>query len=513
MMNQIIIKSTLSNYILLILKIILSLALVRIMFLGISNEEYGFWALLWTIFGYSLLLDFGFGTAIQKATSQSHATKNWDDYNSIISTVFLSYVVLSIVILISTIVIGQNLEQIFVFQNYDIEYYETVFYIFGIGTCVVFPFGFFREVLRGLQKISIRNNIDIVFLILNFLLLSGSIYFKLSLIHMAIFAIIIQFCTNIVMGYYVYKSIPNLKISVSLFNKQKVKELMGFSFFAYIVMFSNVIIFRTDQLVISIFSTVALVGFYQIVSRISEIFRQLSTQIHDILGPISASLFVTNNHNQLGNILFTTNRVVGFIATMILIPSILFIDELLLFWLKIENELVTNTAIVLLVSMYILVFLRSSSVQVLLMCEKHKQLTYIAIIESILNLALSIYLVKNYSILGVAIGTLIPNLFLAIVYNIPAACQFSNVSIFNYTKNVIFKTLFTGILTFSVVDYFLVNVEIDSILELFYYSSISMLLFIIVYYFFALNKIEKRQILSFIISIFKNKITIYKKVL
>ena len=41
-------------------KILFSLALVRIMFLGISNEEYGFWALLWTIFGYSLLLDFGY---------------------------------------------------------------------------------------------------------------------------------------------------------------------------------------------------------------------------------------------------------------------------------------------------------------------------------------------------------------------------------------------------------------------------------------------------------------------
>jgi len=512
-MKQAIIKSTLSNYILLILKILFSLALVRIMFLGISNEEYGFWALLWTIFGYSLLLDFGFGTAIQKATSESHATNNWDDYNDIVSTIFFSYTLLSVVILISTFVIGQNLEQIFVFKNYDIDYYKTVFYIFGIGTSLVFPFGFFREVLRGLQKISIRNNIDIVFLVLNFVLLSGSVYFNLSLIYMAAFAIIIQFFTNVVMGYYVYKNVPGLKISLSLFNKQKVKELIGFSFFAYIVMFSNVIIFRTDQLVISIFSTVALVGFYQVVSRISDIFRQLSTQIHDILGPISASLFITNNHDKLGNILFTTNRVVGFISTMILIPSILFIDELLFFWLKIDNEMVTNTAMVLLLSMYILVFLRSSSVQVLLMCNKHKQLTYVAIIESILNLALSIYLVKNYSILGVAIGTLIPNLFLAIVYNIPVACQFSKVSIFSYTKNIIFKTAFAGLVTFLSMDYLLLDIKIDSIFALFYYGFITMIFFIVVYFIAALNIIERKQILSFVISKFKHKITIYKKVL
>lgn len=512
-MTQLIIKSTISNYILLVLKIVFSLALVRIMFLGISNEEYGFWALLWTIFGYSLLLDFGFGTAIQKATSQSNATKNWDDYNNIVSTIFFSYVLLSIVILISTVVIAQNLEEIFVFESYDIEYYKTVFYIFGIGTSLVFPFGFFREVLRGLQKITIRNNIDIIFLVLNFLLLSGAVYMELSLIHMATFAIIIQFFTNVAMGYYVYKNVPNLKISVSLFKTQKVKELIGFSFFAYIVMFSNLIIFRTDQLIISIFSTVALVGFYQVVSRISEIFRQLSTQIHDILGPISASLFITNNHDELGNILFTTNRVVGFIATMILIPSILFIDELLFFWLKIDSTVVTDTAIVLLVSMYILVFLRSSSVQVLLMCDKHKQLTYIAIIESILNLVLSIYLVKNYSILGVAIGTLIPNLFLAIVYNIPVACRFSKVNIFYYIKNVILKTILIGLFVFFSMNYLLIDIKIDSIFELFFYGFITMISFVIIYFVFALNKIEQKKILSFFTSRFINKKTIYKKLL
>lgn len=505
-MEQSIIKSTVSNYILLLLKIVFSLALVRIMFLGISNEEYGFWALLWTIFGYSLLLDFGFGTAIQKATSESKATKNWDEYNSIVSTIFFSYTFLSVFILAVTIIMGQNLDKIFVFENKDAEYYKTVFYIFGIGTSLVFPFGFFREVLRGLQKISVRNHIDIVFLVLNFLLLSGSIYLKLSLIYMAIFALLIQLLTNIVMGYYVYKNIPHLKISVSLFKKQKIKELMGFSFFAYIVMFSNVIIFRTDQLVISLFSTVALVGFYQVVSRISEIYRQFSTQIHDIIGPISASLFITNNHDKLGNVLLTTNKVVGFISTMILIPSLLFIDELLYFWLEINNEMVTNTAIVLFLSMYILVFLRSSSVQVLLMCNKHKQLTFVAIIESILNLLLSIYLIKTYSILGVAIGTLIPNLLLAIVYNIPAACKFSKVSIFYYVKTVLLKILFLAALVFFSLYFIMEDIQISSIYELLMYGFLSMMLFCTLYYLVCLKIEEKREIILQVRKLFIKKV-------
>lgn len=492
-MNNIILNSTISNYVLLILKIVLSLMLVRIMFLGISNEEYGFWALLWSVFGYSLLLDFGFGTAVQKATSQADAKNDWSSFNETISTIFFSYILLSGVILVVTFLLAQNLEKIFVFANENsIEHYKTAFYIFGIGTAFLFPFGFFKEVLRGLQKISLRNNIDIVFLIVNFTLLALCVNYDYSLIYMALVAILVQLLTNIFMAIYVFKNIPNLKISLKFFKKQRVLSLMSFSIFAYIVMFSNVLIFRTDQLVISMFSTVALVGVYQIVSRVSELFRQFSTQIHDILGPISASLFTTNSHDKLYNTLFHTNKIVGFISTLLFIPTMLYIDKLLYFWLDIQNDEVITTARILLVSMYILVFFRSSSVQVLLMCEKHKQLTVVAIIEAVLNLILSIYLVQKYSIIGVALGTLIPNVFFAIVYNIPVSCWFSKISIFYYLKEVVFKTIILGCIVYSAFYLLTIN-KIDTIIDLLIYCFISCCSFSILYYLF-LNKYDKTEI-------------------
>lgn len=502
-MSEKILYTTLSNYFLLIMKIIFSLMLVRIMFLGITNEEYGFWALLWTVFGYSLLLDFGFGTAVQKETSKAKVKNCWQEYNKTISTIFFSYIFLSLVIILITIILAMNLQKLFVFSNVeDIVYYQRVFTIFGFGTALVFPFGFFKEILRGLEKIALRNIIDIIFVTLNFLLLSLCVYFELSLIYMAISAIVIQLLTNLFMCVYVYKNIPNLKISFLLFDKKRVKELMGFSFFAYIVMFSNLIIFRTDQLVISMFSTVALVGLYQIVSRVSELFRQFSTQIHDILGPLSARLFTSSKHDDLSMVLLNTNKIVGFIATILLIPSLLFIEELLFFWLKIENKLLINTAIVLLVSMYVLVFFRSSSVQVLLMCEKHKQLTLIAIIEAVANLLLSIYLIKNYSILGVALGTLIPNLCLAFLYNIPVACSFSKVSIFDYLYHTIGKTFFVGIVVLIGFYFVFENVEVQNIFELLFFASCSMFVFMGVYWVVCLTKQEKEALKR----LFKNSI-------
>lgn len=481
--SDVLIKSTMSNYFLLFIKIIASLLLVRIIFLGISNEEYGFWALLWTIFGYSLLLDFGFGTAVQKATSQAMEKKDWKDYNGLISTVFFSYMGLSLCIFFVTLIMAWNLEKIFVFSSdKSIEYYQGVFMIFGFGTTLIFPFGFFKEILRGLQQIALRNNIDIVFLILNFIVIAVCVGWYSSLMAMAVSAIVIQLLTNICMAIYVFKKIPGLKISWRYFQRQKVKEVMSFSFFAYIVMFSNLIIFKTDQIVISVFSTLALTGFYQIIARVTDLFRQFSTQIHDIIGPISAALFASSNQDKLSAILLQSNQVVGFISTMLLVPALLFIDKLLYFWLNIENEMVCITAQILLISMYILVFLRSSSVQVLLMCNKHKQLTVVAIIEGVLNLGLSIYLIQSYSIMGVAIGTLIPNILLACVYNIPVGCKFSNITIWCYLKTAVMKNLITGLLVYAFIFYISSFSAELSFLGLLCYCLLSLVLFCLIYY-------------------------------
>jgi len=70
------IANTIANYVKLILGFIIAVFLTRLLFMGLTREEYGMWALLLTIFGYSVLLDFGFGTAVQKATSETVVNKD-----------------------------------------------------------------------------------------------------------------------------------------------------------------------------------------------------------------------------------------------------------------------------------------------------------------------------------------------------------------------------------------------------------------------------------------------------
>ena len=94
--------NTLSNYWTLAIHIVMMVLLVRVQFTGISREDYGFWGLLWSIFGYSLLLDFGFGTSVQKYNSDACVNELWGRYNRLVSTIFFNYCILALVIIAIT---------------------------------------------------------------------------------------------------------------------------------------------------------------------------------------------------------------------------------------------------------------------------------------------------------------------------------------------------------------------------------------------------------------------------
>ncbi len=493
------ITNTIANYVKLILGFVIAIFLTRLLFMGLTREEYGMWALLWTIFGYSVLLDFGFGTAVQKATSETLISKDWKRFNRLISTVFFNYVFLAMIIMVFTLIMSQFIDRIFSFSDQQqILYYRSVFLIFGIGTSLGFPFGVTLEILLGLNEIKLRNMIQIGSRLVNFIALYWIVSSGMSIREMAIATISINMVANAVQTWFCFKRIPSMKVSLKFYDRGMVKEVMSFSIFAYIIIFTNLIIFRTDQLVISIFSSVAMVAIYQIASRLADTFKQFSTQFLDNLKPVAATLFASNEEGKLGQILMESNRLQGFIATMMIIPLIIYIKPILNIWLELTDPAGITSAIILLVSMYIYVFFRSSSVHIILMGNNYKRLTIVAGIECTLNLVISIILIHHIGIIGVALGTLIPNVLATIFFNIPSGCRFAGVSFKRFFSITIFRTVWIGFLTALIVFGFSFIHEPQNLWHLLLHFAASALIYLILYYLFGIYKWERDQFHGFV---------------
>ncbi|MDI3503804.1 MAG: hypothetical protein PWP64_740 [Candidatus Cloacimonadota bacterium] len=514
--------NTLSNYGKMFISIIVTIFLTRILFLGLSREEYGFWALLWSIFGYSLLLDFGFGTAVQKHTSECSVSADWDKYNRVVSTVFFCYVCFAVLIVAFSVVLSFYIHRLFGIDSSNIAYFQKVLIMFGIGSAICFPFGFFTEILRGLQKLHIRNVIQVTFMILNFIGMAIMIHLKINLIGMVFVALGTNFLASLSMMYAAHRLIPQFRIRLHFFDPTLLREVMSFSLFAYLITFSNLIILKTDQLVISIFGSVALVAIYQISIRLASTFQRLSAQFLDNVGPVTATLFAAGNKSKMNQLMLQSNRLMGIISSMLLIPLLVYVKPLLNIWLKLDHPAGLICAIILLISMYILLFFRSSSVSVMLMANEHKILTLVAVSEAMLNLGLSILLIhivpqiltnmgiviSDSAIIGVALGTLIPNVILAFSFNIPKTCRFAGITIKEYLQKVVIKTILISIITFcfAVLLYHLSYP--DNLFRLLLYSLLSVILYLYLSYVIGLQAWERKRIKDYVHSkLAKSKIT------
>ncbi len=496
-----VIKNTLSNYGSLGISMIVMAFLMRIQYTNIPYQDYGFWSLIWSIFGYSLLLDFGFGVSVQKYTSEVSVTGDWEKYNNLISTIFYAYCILAVVLAAIVIGLSFKLDVMFNFQEgSDINYYRQVFLIFGIGTSILFPFGFFSEMLTGMQLIQIRNRVHVIFTLINFGSMAYVILSGYGLIAMVYVSIGTHIVKNIAIWFFTKRNIPELSIKIAHAKFHMLKEVTSFSMFAYLITFSNIIVFNTDQIVISAFASVELVALYQAAAKIAQIFKNFSTQFNENLGPLAAIFHTSAQHEKLAEMQITTARVVSFIATLMVVPLMIYIKPLLALWLELTAPETFISAIILLGSMYFYVIFRSGSIKILLMIGKEKKLSIAALIECFGNLLISIILIGRLGIVGVAIGTMIPNILVGIFYNIPASSAASGLPIWEFIRKGALKTIVAGIIAAGLSYLLLVIYEPKNLLILFVYCCLSCLLFIITYLFIGLTSVERASAKNMVLS-------------
>ena len=488
-------RSAVSNYGILFLRLLVALLLTRVLFLGLSSTDYGFWALLWSVFGYAKLLDIGFGFSMVKYASQATVCGDWDDFNQRFSTVFLVSCALGLLLAVVTVICLPLIPALLHLEGPASEAttYQITFLVFGLGTALTFPMGVFGEVLCGLDRIPLRNKVGSVAVLGNFAFLAAVVHWQLGLPYMAAASLAVNLTANIAIALCVKRLVPGFRLSWRLFDWSILRTTLSFSVFAYIVMLSGMIIIGTDQLVISMFLSVALVAPYQVVWRLSFFFRQLSVQMLQALGPVALVLFESKNQDQLRDTLFNSGRIICGIATFMFPPLVVYLNPVLRIWLHLEDPDAQLCGLFLLTAAYISVIFKSTTAQVMLMCKQEKILAAATLGEALLNLVLSISLctLTDLGIVGVALGTLIPVAALSALVYLPLTCRFASVSLSELVGRTHAGSLLPGLLAAATYYSFYVTYLPEDLVALGFNAVPGALVYLISYFYFGLSADER----------------------
>ncbi len=441
-------RTSVSSYLRTVLRLVLGLVTFRMLYTGLSKPDFGFWSLLWSVFGYGVLVDFGLGFATQKRVAELTVHEDWEELSRILSTIVTFFfgigaIVLAVAWLGSDFILGW-----FKIEGGDPATYRDVFLIFFVGLALGFPLGIFPEILRGLQRVSTVNHIVSLALLVNFGLLAAALHFGWGLKIILMIALATTIGPDLICGLVAARLLPRVRVRPTLFRWSKVGETMKFSLWAYLITATNIVLGKTDQLVIGTCLSVSAVAIYVTGSKVAEMFSLFTRQLQEALSPAAAHLKAKGDHAALRELLVEGTRLSTMIATPLYLLCVFYLPELIRL-LTGERTPHTDgywTGQVLLFWFYLNIMTHSVSKRIFVMTGHERRLMWLGVVEAVANLVLSITFITIFkTVVAVAVGSLIPALIIGWFCLWPWSAREAEMGSLELARLVLWPSILAGV--------------------------------------------------------------------
>lgn len=406
-------RGTLSGYLRIVVRLALGLVTFRLLYQGLSAEEFGFWSLLWSVFGFGVLVDFGFGTAAQKRVAELSVRRDWEALGRILSTILIAYVLGAVLLVLAGWLGAEALVDLFKASPENRETFRFTLQVFLLGIGLAFPLGIFGDVLQGQQRIATANNLALAAIVANCACVVLVMGLQLGFTILVVLTLLAAVLPNFVAAWLALRTMPQVRLGPRQFSGAALRDILRFGVFAYLNQLSAVVRGKADQPIISAILGVAAVTPYQGGGKIGEMFGILTRQLADVLSPTAAHLHARGDADGLRNLLFQGLRFSVLSATPLYLVTAIYLDGLI----RLITGVAKPTADMLWVGHLLLFWAYSQNLthwvfkRMYLMAGQERRMMWQGVAEAAANLALSVGLTFAFrSIQGVAWGSVLPTL-------------------------------------------------------------------------------------------------------
>lgn len=435
-----ILRNSISNYAFLVVRLGLGAVLFRLIYQDLPKEDFGFWSVLWSMLGYGILLDFGFGFTAQKRVAEMSVHRDWKGLSGVLSTIFYTYVGVAAGIIVVGYIAAPWLIGALKISPENLSRYTVTLRIFLFGIGLAFPLGIFPEILRGQQRIFLANNIQLGCYLTSFVLILLAVAGNWGLNWLFVFSLGGTLLSDLLCGFFAMHQLPEVHLRPRYFSKAMIHETTRFSVYAWVTTLTTVILTRTDQIVISAGLAVAAVAIYQAGAKVADMYSGFALQIAETLSPAAAHFHATGDRTQLRELLVKGTRFTVLFATPLYLCCAFFLTGILKV-LTGESMAGSETywvGQILLFWTYTSVITQSVTKRIFMMCGHERRLMWLGLGEAAMNLALSIGLLMIFkNVLCVALGSLLATAFFGWIYLWPWAARETGIGSLQLARTVL----------------------------------------------------------------------------
>lgn len=388
----------------------------------LGRAAYGLLALTTSVTWFFGVLDLGYGSALVKFIAQYRAKRDRDALNEIVSTVGVMFGGLGILCFGAMALVAWRVASLFNIDPGDVRTAQYLLLIIGAYLSLRFPLAIFGAVVNGFQRYYLNNIVSISTSLLVAAVNVGVLSAGHGLVALVAATTAVRVGTLGLFTLNAYRAFPGLRVRASLFRRSRLREVTGFSVYMFVLDCAAKVNYSSDTMVIGAMLNTTAIAVWAVGQRLSVLAQQLTGQLNDALFPNVVDSHAGDRRDRLQLILLHGTKLSLALAAPLCLGLIGVASALIHSWVGPQfTEGVVPAQILLAV---VVIRISTASANLILKgTGGHQLLAYTNAATAVVNVVLSIALVRPLGLVGVALGTLIPVAASAAFVLYPAACR------------------------------------------------------------------------------------------
>jgi len=375
---------------------------IALSYLGVNY--YGVWVVIFSVVSWIYNFDVGVGLGLKNSLNDSFVKKDVVKSNELIATSYIILIIISLFILIisSVFILFFDINKILNITSVSEEQVKLAILVSIFFTITNFVILLYKQLFSAVNQSGFAGMTTIFYqLAVIVLLLIAKLYFSPSLLIVSI----IYGASNLIVGVFFtiifFKKNPDFDFKFSNFRSKYISTIGGVGIKFFIIQMCMVIIFTTDNILISKFLGAEFVTSYSLILKTYQAFIMIS---YIILTPYWTLFSESFFRNDVKWIIRQYKKIyLLFIAMIIsLVIYSYFIDPLLRLWLRFDLQYNAVMIYGFCAFVIVRVFIDIHAVLLNGLGRINIQLA-LYILASIINIPLSIFLIKFFQMKSEAV--------------------------------------------------------------------------------------------------------------
>jgi O-antigen/teichoic acid export membrane protein len=381
---------------------------------SLGDTGYGLWTLVLSITGYFGLLDLGIRSSVSRFLARHLALDDHQGVNRTASTAFAILVFGGVLASLATAVIALFFFDSLRIQPEHVSAARMALLITGFNVSCILPLGIFSAILYASERFDIVSAVTIVMEVTRAAVVVWLLRNGFGLVALALLALALTVFQYSVMALVARTLHPRLKISRRYLDAAAGRELFGFSVYRFIWIVSSQLSFYSGSVVIGVYIGAGAITPYAIANSVINYGRNVVFLLLDPFYPSAARMDATGNVAELRRLLIVGTRIALLVALPLCLGLVFLGKQFITLWVGGEYA---GTAVLLMILAIPQFFSMPQYVSALVLAgmARHRAFAYIALIEGVTNVVLSVILVQKLGVVGVAWGAVIPALVTNVV--------------------------------------------------------------------------------------------------